>query len=304
MKKVIITTTIRYPTEALKKFSKLDEWQLIVIGDLKTPEDFNLENALYVSPKMQEEYDKELSDAIGWNSIQRRNFGLLWAHDMGANIIATIDDDNIPYDCWGENLLIGKNIEVTVYHTDSEAFDPVGCAGYPQLWHRGFPLELLSSRDYSKKEMRKIKVDIQADFWDEDPDIDAICRLQFNPKCYFDEKYFPFTSTVFTPFNSQNTFLHNNVLKDYFLFPHIGRMDDIWAAYYTQSTGHKIIFNKPSVKQVRNKHDLIEDMKLEYIGYENNLKLISDLKSSSQNILNYLPEKSLKAWGLYKAHFK
>ena len=34
-KKFIITTTINYPTEAIKKFDSMEDWKLIVIGDKK-----------------------------------------------------------------------------------------------------------------------------------------------------------------------------------------------------------------------------------------------------------------------------
>src|SRR3984957_19044594 len=117
MKKVIVTTTINPPTEAIKKFEAMTDWELVVIGDLKTPKDYKLNHGIYVTPEEQEKYDKELSDAIGWNCIQRRNFGLLWAHDMKADIVAVVDDDNIPYENWGKNLMIGKETEVNYYET-------------------------------------------------------------------------------------------------------------------------------------------------------------------------------------------
>ena len=100
--KYIITTTINNPTEAIHKFDQMQDWKLIVIGDKKTPSDYNLVNGIYLSPEDQENYDKDLSDAIGWNCIQRRNFGLLKAFELGAEVIATIDDDNIPLDNWGK----------------------------------------------------------------------------------------------------------------------------------------------------------------------------------------------------------
>ena len=89
---------------------------------------------------------------------------------------------------------------------------------------------------------------------------------------------FPFSSNKFSPFNSQNTFITRNVIKHYFLFPHIGRMDDIWASYYVESKGFKVLYNKPSVYQKRNVHDLTKDMELEYIGYKNNQLLLEELK--------------------------
>jgi len=72
MKKVIVTTTINPPTEAIRRFQSMKDWDLVVIGDKKTPPDYKLERGTYVTPEMQEKYDKPLSDAIGWNCIQRR----------------------------------------------------------------------------------------------------------------------------------------------------------------------------------------------------------------------------------------
>ena len=117
--KYIVTTTINYPTVATKKFCKIaDEknWKFVVVGDTKTPhddyfklkEDYN--NFEYLHPEDQEKLYPALSETIGWKSIQRRNIGLIYAYDQGAEIIATIDDDNIPYDEWGDNVLVGKTI--------------------------------------------------------------------------------------------------------------------------------------------------------------------------------------------------
>ncbi len=242
MRKVIVTTTINPPTEAVQKFAAMPDWELVVMGDLKTPKDYKLERGVYVTPEMQEKYDKELSDAIGWNTIQRRNFGLLWAHEMKADIVAVIDDDNIPYENWGKNLAVGKEIEVNYYETTLPAFDPVGATNYPHLWHRGYPLQLLPKRDYSVKKKMKMVPDVQADFWNGDPDIDAVCRLEHAPECKFDKKYFPIASSKLSPFNSQNTFMSGKILKDYFLFPHVGRMDDIWASYYVEAKGFKVVY--------------------------------------------------------------
>ena len=304
MKKVIVTTTINKPTKAIKLFERMSDWELVVIGDKKTPSDYKLSRGHYVSPEAQEKYDKPLSDAIGWNCIQRRNFGLLWAHDMEADIIAVVDDDNIPYEKWGNNLLVGKESKIKTYDPEINVFDPIGATNYKHLWHRGFPIQYLQKRSYEKSFEKIINPDIQADFWNGDPDIDAICRMEHSPECNFNSSCFPFTSTKIAPFNSQNTFLSKRCLKDYFLFPHVGRMDDIWAAYYVQSKGYKVLFNAASVYQERNPHDLTKDMKKEYLGYENNINLINELIQDPESIYSYLPGKSIRAFELYKRHFR
>jgi hypothetical protein len=304
MNQVIVTTTIHAPTEALRRFTAMQGWKLVVVGDKKTPREWHLPGAIYISPEEQELFDKKLSDAIGWNCIQRRNFGLLWAHDMGADIVAVVDDDNIPYEGWGENLLIGREIEVNYYTNVLPAFDPVGATNYGNLWHRGFPLPLLAKRDYSRLTHKRILPDVQADFWNGDPDIDAICRMQYGPECRFEERFFPLSGTGLAPFNSQNTFLAGSILKDYFLFPKIGRMDDIWAAYYVQAKGVCVVYGKASVYQQRNVHDLVGDMRQEYLGYEHNLNIVQALPNNPAALVQFLPQESIRAWELYLKHFQ
>jgi hypothetical protein len=304
MKKVIVTTTINPPTEAIHKFEAMRDWDLVVIGDRKTPPDYHLHRGVYVTPEEQQKYDPLLSDAIGWNCIQRRSMGLLWAHDMQAEIVAVVDDDNIPLEGWGENLLVGKEVEVNYYHTDLPAFDPVGATNHAELWHRGYPLQLVPRRDYSRQTRRTVRVDVQADFWNGAPDIDAFCRMEHAPECHFDPKFFPMASNRMGPFNSQNTFIAGKCLNDYFLFPHVGRMDDIWASYHLQAKGYRVVWARASVYQQRNEHDPVRDMRMEYRGYENNLKLVEDLARDPVSILAYLPEQSVRAFELYRRHFE
>jgi hypothetical protein len=301
MKKYIVTTTINEPTKAIKKFDNLKDWNLIVAGDLKTPKNYKLKNGTYLSPKDQEKINKKLSKLIGWNCIQRRNFAMIAAYKKGADLIATIDDDNIPLPNWGKNLLINKKVEIKKFITNEHAFDPLSVTNHNHLWHRGFPLQILKNKNKFNK-IKKINenFDVQADFWNGDPDIDAICRMEHSPECKFKDSIFPFTSNKFSPFNSQNTYLKRRVIKHYFLFPHIGRMDDIWASYYVEAKGFKVVYNKPSVYQLRNIHDLTKDMIKEYIGYENNLKLIKEIKKKPNNINKFLPKKSWEAFKLYQ----
>ena len=303
MRKFIVTTTINSPTIAIKKYDNLKDWKLIVVGDKKTPKNYKLKNGIYLSPKDQLNFNKKLSDLIGWNCIQRRNFGLLKANEFGADIIATIDDDNIPYSFWGKEIYIGKNNKINFYQTLNKVFDPISITNHNNLWHRGFPLQLLNKKNKVKKVKKNLHADIQADFWNGDPDIDAICRMEHYPECNFKKKYFPFSSNKMSPFNSQNTFISKKVLKDYFLYPHIGRMDDIWASYYVQSKGFKVIYNKPSVYQKRNVHDLTKDMMKEIIGYEKNLSLVESLLKNPENISKFLPYKSMKAFDIYRSYF-
>jgi hypothetical protein len=306
MTKYIVTTTIYTPSEAIHKFITFSDWNIIIVGDKKTPHDKYLQleqqnkNVQYLTPEYQENNYKELSDAIGWNKIQRRNIGFIEALKKGAEIIASVDDDNIPLDNWGETIYIGKPTNVYYYESNEIAFDPIGVTNHNDLWHRGFPIQDLHQRCNKYKITRKTIIpDIQADFWNGDPDIDAMCRLEHKPMCFFDDKYFPLATNVFSPFNSQNTFFSRAALKRYLVIPGIGRMDDIWASYYMESLGFKVVYNKATVFQDRNIQNLTKNLTMEFIGYEKTQEMLMDIKDDSNNFLKYLPTESKKVIDIY-----
>jgi len=303
-KKIIISTTINHPTKAIRKFDQLKDWKLIVIGDKKTPKNYKLKNGIYVSPTDQIKIDKKLSDLIGWNCIERRNIGLILAKKLKADVIALVDDDNIPYKNWGKNLLVGKKIKAKFFKTKEDVFDPIFQTNYKELWHRGFPIEKIDSRERLKFINKKVIVDVQADFWNGDPDIDAVCRMIYKPKCKFKRKDFPFYSNKISPFNSQNTFINAKLLKYYFLFPDQGRMHDIWASYYLQYKKKiNIVYSNASVFQKRNKHDLSVDLKNELIGLKYTTKILEKMKKNEFKLNNFFTKRALKAYYQYLKHF-
>jgi hypothetical protein len=278
--RAIVTTTINKPTEALKKFSEKKDWKLYVVGDLKTPhEDYKNLDCIYLHPSIQEEKYKKLSDMIGWNCIQRRNIGLVEAYRDGAEIIATVDDDNIPYENWGENVRIGKVTEVDCYENEKGFFDPLSVTNISHMWHRGYPIQFLSTR-LCNKFVGKVKMVplIQADLWDGEPDVDAICRLTNNCPSEKIIGSFPYTCKGMTIFNSQNTFIHRSILPDYCVVAQADRMDDIWGGIFLQKNRSSpfIIFNSPSVYQKRNYHDIVNDLERELRGHYKTLGLLKD----------------------------
>ena len=312
MKKIIATTTINPPTDAILKYIKMKDWSIIIAGDLKTPhEEYcklekEYDNVTYFSPEDQSTRYEVLSDLIGWNCIERRNMAILDALVKGADVIALIDDDNIPYEDWAQDLCVDVETSVTKYNINDVVFDPIGATiEHSNLWHRGFPLEKIPHRDYSNKEITTMVPKVQAIFWNGDPDVDAICRMIYNPSCNFKPDQFPIASNKMTPFNSQNTILSKDVISDYFLFPQTERMQDIWAAYYLQAKGHGVIFTKTGVYSDRTlgtsgRHSIINDMKKEYLGMENNSQLILDLTENPDNIKKYITERSWKAFQEWK----
>lgn len=280
--KTIVTTTINSPTQATLEYIKKSDWKFIVAGDTKTPHaeyealEREYSNFEYLSPEKQEKYYKELSDIIGWKTIQRRNIGFLHAFNEGTTVLATVDDDNIPYDNWGKSLYVNQEILCDYYETENDVFDPLSVTNHSYIWHRGFPIDLLQKRNnVIYKGEKKRKVLIQADLWDGDPDIDAMARLTIKPLVKFDVKR-PYFSNKISPFNSQNTFIAREVIPFYTVWPYVGRMDDIWSSYYVQTIfTDNLVYCPASVYQDRNVQDLIINLEREVIGYRHTRDFIN-----------------------------
>lgn len=309
MKKTIVTTTINPPTPALIRFAEIaerDDWDMVVIGDRKTPEgpwrEFErwAQRVEYLNPAQQDTLFPALSTAIGWDCIQRRNIGLAFAWLRGAVVVATVDDDNIPLSEWGRDLTVGKPTALQTFEAPAGAhvLDPlsVTAAGRRQdLWHRGFPVQLVRGRSAVPVGLRHVVSLVQADLWNGEPDVDAVCRLAHGGKIEadFSDISEPFFAGSVVPFNSQNTFISRRARAEYFLFPGIGRLDDIWAAYSVQHAfGPCVAFGPPSVRQERNKHDLWDDYEAELIGYKHSINVSRD----PVQLVGYLPGKALCAW--------
>ncbi len=299
----IVTTTIFPPSEAIHKFSKLGH-KLYIVGDKKTPAHLyaNIPNVRYLTPEYQEKEYRKLSDLIGWNCIQRRNVGFVEAYRDGAEIIAAVDDDNIPYPGWGENLMVGKTLPVECYENETGFFEPLSVTNISHMWHRGYPWEFINQRLANKK-LGKVptKVLVQADLWNGNPDIDAMPRLIYKDPVVEIEGEFPYTFKGISIFNSQNTFLHRSVMPLYSVLAHADRMDDIWGSIVLQrllkTDGPSIVFNKPTVYQRRNVHDFVRDLEREVPGYRSTLSICEDWEKN-------LPEPCKRFFDCYQSHFK
>lgn len=299
MNKFVVTTTINPPTKALKIFESLKEWDLIIAGDMNTPHYLYASYKNYLSPEWQKIRYPELSSFIGWNCIQRRNIAILEALNRGADVIALVDDDNVPLENWGQDILITEPVEVIEYSNGHYVMDPLSATEYKNLWHRGYPIQMLYNRSPKKEVSKVAKFDIQANLWNGDPDIDAICRMEHKPNCVFREDQPAFSFDALSPFNSQNTILTRTASKAYFLFPGIGRMDDIWASYKLQAEGFKTLYYKATVFQERNQHNLTQDFIQEILGYTKTQEMIEALLIDPNNMFKFLPKDSEKMYEIY-----
>lgn len=298
MKKFIVITTIQEPTEAVRAFAALPHWQVVVVGDKKTPASWQLSGAVYLSPAAQKKYDFGLP----WNSYCRKMIGYLYAIQNGATHIAESDDDNIPCDNWGFPKHEGELAEY-----DRNVYDTVPRSGFinvykyftdRNIWPRGLPLTHIKKNPPAAL-LRA--TDEQVGVWqglaDEDPDVDAIYRLTDGAACVFNRRApVVMGRGAICPFNSQNTFFKRELFPLMYLPVTVApRFSDILRGYVAQpvmwARGYLLGFTAANVIQRRNTHDLLADFQDELQGYFFNEALLAKIiravkegKSIAQNM--------------------
>jgi STELLO glycosyltransferases len=296
MRKEIVITSIFNPTEAVIKFSKMNDYHLIVVGDKKTPQDWNCKNVDYISVLEQEKLNFNLAKVLPYNHYCRKMLGYLKAMQNGASYIVDTDDDNIPKVNWSfpefdkkYDCITGVVGFINIYQLFTKQ----------KIWPRGLPLKLINTQfELEKKiEAKNCKVGIWQGLADEDPDVDAIYRLTIDSPCYFEERE-PVVcgKLVISPFNTQNTIIRKELFVLMYLPTYVTfRFTDILRGLVAQPImwlyGYELGFVNATVVQKRNPHDYMKDFISEIPMYEycdKVVELVSNSISKSESIANNL----------------
>lgn len=280
MTRAIVVTTINRPTRSVKKIATdCQEWHFIVVGDKKTPADWDWPGVQFLSFEEQLRRPHRLSALCPPNHYARKNLGYLEAMSHGAEIIAETDDDNIPYD----NFLQSVSRTVHGAVVDRKGWDNVYTHFTDErVWPRGLPLEEVVpslSRPSGLGEKSDFDCVVQQYLADGDPDVDAVYRLTTEGEIRFSGDPVVLSAGTFCPFNSQNTVWWPEAFPLLYLPSHVSfRVTDIWRAFIAQAClyamGAHIAFCPPTVLQVRNEHSLIRDFADEIPGYLNNPRIM------------------------------
>ncbi len=296
MSKCIVITSIHHPSEAVRKFSVLDGYNLIVVGDKKTPVDWHCDHVDFLSVARQDASDYESRTKVPYNHYSRKMFGYLHAIRSGAEVIIDTDDDNIPKADWAfpefdrDCNCLDENLGfVNIYELYTRQ----------KIWPRGLPLRLVNSRTLqaAKLTRKASRIGVWQGLADGDPDVDAIYRLTCNAPCTFegDELYALGRNTV-TPFNTQNTAIRRELFALLYLPTFVTfRFTDILRGLIAQPImwlyGFSLGFTGATVFQARNAHDYLEDFKSEipmYLQGERVIELVSAAVSPGKSIADNL----------------
>lgn len=295
-KKCVVITTINKPTETIYKHLQNKEYDVIIVGDIKTPDNeyFNL-SCIYLDVTSQKKLFPILSENIPYNHYCRKNIGYLYAIKNKYNIIYETDDDNVPYDNFDTVVEIDDTIElikevnnkwINIFHYFTNK---------SHIWPRGYPLSLVKSTPSYFIEKTKVKPSIINGLVENDPDVDALYRLiiKDNIHTWEKNKSFIISNENICVFNTQNTFWINPELFLCMLIPcsvsfrYCDILRGIISNIILKKTNNHMMYTSPNVIQYRNEHNLMSDFKSEIEMYLHN-----------ESILTYIDNDILSTFSL------
>lgn len=297
-KTTVIITTINVPTFIDGICTNIQEYKhsgvnILVIGDKKTPAEvvpycqkaekkYGIE-VEYLSPEDQLKVLAEYPDLLAlfpFNTPDRTILGGMLSYIRGSERIIAVDDDNYTtsHDFIGFHGVVGTKKKLNLFSNDlgwfnvhSTLIEQDNVPFYP----RGYPWKQRKPEASRKTVVEKtVRVVVNQGLVLGDPDIDAISRLFWpitavgmSPDI---DSQFGLLPGTWSPFNYQNTALARELIPCYYRPLSTQRNADIWTAYVfnrlAQHFGDVLTFGQPLVKQVRNVHDLWDDLDIELIN--------------------------------------
>lgn len=287
MKTALVTTTIHVPRVLRLYREHGPDVMFFITGDRKSPEseimewlgrpvsDGSLENYHYLGATAQERLGYACSPLLGFNTIGRRSIAILEALKWGADIIVSVDDDNIPMgaDYFAQfRRFLGKPYNGISAHGFSGWFDP-GRLLEPPAIHRGFPFTMQSL--WCAQAMTNATVGVAAGMCLGDPDISAVVRMPKELLVHgvhevLREGGLCVETDTRTVWNSQNTAFIRELAPCFLMVPQWKRFDDIFSSLIAQRVmrerGMVVHFGRPFILQQRNPHDTMQDLHAEIWG--------------------------------------
>lgn len=277
-----------------QKFGHLDQVQVFVIPDKKTPKvvykrckDLTKRGLKVTCPTLEEQeiYLSRVGfppHLIPYNSDNRRNIGYLMALEAKTDFVISIDDDNfcLPEEDFfaSHQIVCESETQGQIINTNTNWYnvlDMLETDSPKTTYPRGFPFWVRHQNEKVEYTTGRAPVRINAGLWLKDPDVDGISWL-INPShsLSFKEKSFILGEKAWSPINAQNTALHREVISSYYFvkmgYPLGGRHADIFSGYFAQACvrhlGGAVRFGTPIVDHRRNSHNYMKDATNEWGG--------------------------------------
>ncbi|MFZ7125079.1 MAG: STELLO glycosyltransferase family protein [Desulfobacterales bacterium] len=313
MKTAVVITTIFQPTDTVRRLAGSGAFDILVVGDRRTPPDWQWPGVRYISVEEQEASRFRVIQRLPWNHYSRKIAGYLEAIRGGAQVIAETDDDNLPENGWGFPSFSGRFDTVPA---DSGFVNIYRLFTAQKIWPRGLPLSRVSAPDAVPPRIlpgQSHRIGIWQGLADGDPDVDAIYRLTGGSGCRFERRPPVVMDTgTLSPLNSQNTAFCKAAFALLYLPATVNfRVTDILRGYVAQpilwAAGLRAGVTGPTVFQERNDHDLLKDFESELPIYLNAeayveavLAAVGSGRSIEDNLFNAYDALAGRGWVVRK----
>lgn len=280
MSSALVVTSINPPNAVMRELltaCQSSGVEFIIVGDRKSPPDFDLPGAYYLDLERQHQGFGSFSRLLPEGHYARKNIGYLQALGSGVDWIVETDDDNFPL----ANFLHTPQTGDAQRITPSDEYAWVNVYDYFEpsapVWPRGLPLQHVLHNDVVVQGACSNAPVLVQGLAQDNPDVDAVFRLTRPLPVRFAEEAAAvvLSENVWCPFNSQNTWWQRRLAPLMYLPSYCSfRMTDIWRSFVAQrclwAQGLNVTFVVPSVRQERNEHDLMRDFADEVPGYLHN----------------------------------
>ncbi|KAJ6749797.1 hypothetical protein OIU85_000431 [Salix viminalis] len=252
--KWIVVSVSHYPSDSLKKLVRIKGWQLLAIGNSRTPNDWSLKGAIFLSLEQQASLGYRVSGYVPFDSYLRKSVGYLFAIQHGAKKIFDSDDrGEVIDDDLGKHFdveLIGEGARqetILQYSHEDEnrsVVNPYVHFGQRTVWPRGLPLENVGEIGHEEfyTEIFGGKQFIQQGISNGLPDVDSVFYYTRKTSLEafdirFDERApkVAMPQGVMVPVNSFNTIYHSSAFWGLMLPVSVSTMaSDVLRGYWGQ----------------------------------------------------------------------
>ncbi|KAF4362812.1 hypothetical protein F8388_022469 [Cannabis sativa] len=250
----IIVSVSDYASDSLRKLVKIKGWQVLAIGNSKTPSDWSVKGAIFLSLEEQAKLGFRVVDFLPYDSYVRKTVGYLFAIQHGAKKIFDADDrgevidgdlgKHFDVELVGENARQETIMQYSHENPNRTVVNPYIHFGQRSVWPRGLPLENVGEIEHEEfyTEIFGGKQFIQQGISNGLPDVDSV--FYFTRKSgleAFDIRFDEHAPKValpqgmMVPVNSFNTLYHSSAFWALMLPVSISSMaSDVLRGYWSQ----------------------------------------------------------------------
>ncbi|KAI4325643.1 hypothetical protein MLD38_031024 [Melastoma candidum] len=252
--KWIVVSVSEYPSEELRSLVRLRGWQVLAVGNSRTPADWSLKGAIFLSLEQQASLNFRVTGFLPYNSFVRKTIGYLFAIQYGAKKIYDADDrgeviggdlgKHFDVELVGEGARQEILLQYSHENVNRTVINPYIHFGQRSVWPKGLPLENIREigQEEFYTEIFSGKQFIQQGISNGLPDVDSV--FYFTRKSglesfdiRFDEHAPKVTlpQGVMVPVNSFNTLFHSPAFWGLMLPVSVSSMaSDVLRGYWAQ----------------------------------------------------------------------